>query len=200
MGRETAPSRANACRFDPPTRRIAAIAALVLALPLAMGWKITGTRVEERPYPIAGRTHAELVGSVRRHGPMGAYGVGIIDFHPHFETAARNGRCVVSSAETGLTVQLRIPEWRGDKAAPARVQRVARNFQRAVRAHELQHVAIAKRYQSAMTAALRRLKPADNCWKLRTAARELIAAIKKQHLGAQRAFDRRTLKQIRRLL
>jgi predicted secreted Zn-dependent protease len=203
LGREKMVGWAQAVsRGESRGRKVVGRLVAVLAiLPLAGGWgSITGTRVDERFYPISGRSFAELVSSVRMGGPMGAYGMGVIDFYPRFETRTEKGACRVVSADTGLTVSLSLPEWRGPGDAPNSVLRKARHFERAIRAHELQHVEIAKRYQRLITASLKRLKPETNCWDLRSRANDLIAALKKQHLAAQRGFDRRSFKQIRRLL
>ena len=140
------------------------ITGVLVAVPLVSGWAVTGTRVDTKYYPISGRNFAELVSSVRQHGPMGAYGMGIIDFHPRFETRVEDGKCSVFSAETGLAVSLKLPEWRGPRDAPRSVERVARHFERAIRAHELQHVEIARRYQRLITSALKKMKPEANCW------------------------------------
>jgi predicted secreted Zn-dependent protease len=182
-------------------RAVIRAAALACAVPLLCGWGATGTRIDTSYYPVSGRSHQELVGSVRRYGPGGfAYGLGVIDFHPRFDTRFESGKCRIAAADTGLTVALRLPEWRGPADAPGGVTRAAQRFARAIRQHELQHVEIARRYQRLMTAELKRLKPDRNCWSLASAARELIARLKRQHLAAQRAFDRRSHKQIRRQL
>lgn len=181
-----------------PLARAAALAGSVLLLG---GWGPTGTRIDTAYYPISGRSHAELVGSVRRYGPGGfAYGMGIIDFHPSFDTGWRDGKCRIVTAETGLTVSLRLPEWRGPADAPGRVLQTARRFASEVRRHEMQHVDIARRYQRAMTARLLKLPAEASCWSLAASARALVERLKKDHLAAQRAFDRRSHRQIMRLL
>jgi len=181
--------------------RVVRILALLAALPALGGWgAVTGTHVDEQYYPISGRSFAELVSSIRQHGPMGGYGRGIIDFHPRFETHSEKGLCRVVGADTGLTISLSLPAWRGPDNAPGHVLRRARHFERAIRAHELQHVEIAKRHQRLMTASLARLKPEASCWNVRARANDLIVALKRQHLAAQRGFDRRSFRQISRLL
>jgi predicted secreted Zn-dependent protease len=176
------------------------VAAAGLALLLAGG--SVETRIDIDSYPISGRTHAELVGSVKLHAPMGGrvYGIGFIDFDPRFETKSDKGVCRVVAAETGLKVELRVPEWRGGSDAPKGVARVARNFERVIRAHEMHHVAIAKGYQRRISAAVKALKPDRSCWTLRDRAEALILRLKAQHRDAQRAFDRRTWRQLARLL
>jgi predicted secreted Zn-dependent protease len=173
-----------------------------LTVPLLAGWKVTGTKVRYAYYPVSGRSHAEIVSSVRRFAPMRgrAYGIGFIDFHPDYDMRSSKGACRVIRAETGLSISLKLPEWKGPADAPRSAARLGRHFERAIRSHELQHVRIAERYARAISSALPKLKPAENCWALRRAAYDLIKRFKRQHIGAQKAFDRRTLKQIRRLL
>jgi predicted secreted Zn-dependent protease len=180
--------------------RLVRLAAAICALPLLSGWMVSGTRIDTRFYPISGRSLAELASSVRQHGPMGSYGMGVIDFYPRFQTRLEGGTCRIASAATGLAISLHLPQWKGPDDAPRSVRRVAGRFERAIRRHELQHVAIAKRYTALMTAGLKKLKPEASCWSLRSKAAELIAALKKRHLAAQRGFDRRSRMQIRRLL
>lgn len=186
------------------SRRFAWAAARVAAAGLALliaGGSVE-TRIDIEAYPISGRTHAELVGSVKLHAPMGGrvYGIGFIDFDPRFETRSEMGVCRVAAADTGLKVELRVPEWRGGSDAPKGVARVARNFERVIRAHEMHHVAIAKSYQKRIAAAVKALKPEKSCWALRDRAEALIQRLKAQHRDAQRAFDRRTWRQLARLL
>lgn len=99
-----------------------------------------------------------------------------------------------------LSIHLKLPEWKGPNDAPRAAVRLGRHFERAIRSHELQHVKIAERYARAMSAELRRLKPEKDCWALRGKANDLIRKVKAQHLASQKAFDRRTFKQIKRLL
>ena len=65
---------------------------------------------------------------------------------------------------------------------------------------EMQHVQIARRYAGLMQQKLKKLPPEGNCWTLSSNARKLIADLKRQHVWAQKRFDERTRKQIRRLL
>ena len=183
-------------------RSIVAGALLALAAPLLSGWKVTGTNVHYAYYPVSGRSHAEIVRSVRRFAPKGgyAYGLGFIDFHPDYDITAKDGACRVSRAETGLTIKLKLPEWKGPQDAPRKAARLGRHFEKTIRQHELQHVKIAERYARKISRHLRKLKPAKNCWDLRRSAHDLIKRAKRQHIESQKAFDRRTLKQIRRLL
>jgi predicted secreted Zn-dependent protease len=174
----------------------------ILTVPLLSAWKVTGTKVSYAYYPVSGRNHAEIVRSVRRFAPNAgrAYGIGFIDFYPDYEIASERGKCRVRNADTGLSIQLKLPEWKGPKDAPRSAVRLGQHFERAIRSHELQHVKIAERYARTMSRELLKLKPQENCWTLRRNASELIKKIKRQHIDSQKAFDRRTFKQIKRLL
>ncbi|WP_127521144.1 DUF922 domain-containing protein [Mesorhizobium sp. Z1-4] len=187
----------------PGLRRAAsAFLIAVMVVPLLSGWKVTGTKVRHAYYPVSGRNHTEIVRSVRRFAPMSgrAYGLGIIDFYPDYDMRSKDGACRITRADTGLSITLKLPEWKGPKDAPRSAARLGRHFERVIRQHELQHVKIAERYARKMSSDLKRLKPESNCWAVRRKAYDLIKSLKKQHIDAQRAFDRRTLKQIRRLL
>lgn len=177
------------------------LSALVV-VPLLSGWKVTGTKVRHAYYPVSGRNHTEIVRSVRQFGPNAgrAYGLGIIDFYPDYDMRMKDGACRVTRAETGLSITLKLPEWKGPKDAPRSATRLGRHFERVIKQHELQHVKIAERYARKISSDLKKLKPEKTCWAMRSKAYDLIKVIKKQHINAQRAFDRRTLKQIKRLL
>lgn len=183
-------------------RIVVGLVVAALAVPVLSGWKVTGTQVRYAYYPVSGKNHAEIVRSVRRFAPRGgrAYGIGFIDFYPDYDMRQKDGQCRVTKAETGLSIKLKLPEWKGPKDAPRAAARLGRHFERAIRRHEMQHVKIAERYARIMTRDLKKLKPEKNCWALRRTARDLIRKIKKQHVGSQKAFDRRTFKQIKRLL
>ncbi|MBO6717453.1 MAG: DUF922 domain-containing protein [Rhizobiaceae bacterium] len=181
-----------------------AVALIIAALtvPLLSGWRVTGTNVRYAYYPVSGRNHAEIVRSVRRFAPRNgyAYGMGFIDFHPDYDVTSRRGECRITRADTGLSIHLKLPEWRGPDDAPASAVRLGRRFERSIRDHEMQHVRIAERYARQMSRSLMGIKGQENCWALRREARDVIASVKRAHLAAQKAFDRRTLRQIRRLL
>lgn len=152
-------------------------------------------------YTVSGNSHAEIVASVKRNGPRNgfAYGIGFIDFLPRYGTALRDGLCRVDRAEVGLRIHLRLPRWDGG-GAPRTAARIATRFVRAIERHEMQHAAIARRYAARMKALLARLSPEQSCWMLRARAEETLARLKKEHAAAQRAFDVRTNRQIKRLL
>ncbi len=188
-------------RGRPP--RLGLAAAAVAAVPLLAGWGSFGDKgvhIENSYYPLSGLTHQELLKAVRFHGPGGGldYGLSVIDFFPDYRVETGQGGCRVVSAATGLRVQVHLPEWR-DAARP-RAPGLAARFIRAVTAHEMHHVAIAKHYALLMTTALARLKPTQNCWDLRRNAEDVIRTVEKRHYDAQRAFDDRSHRQIRRLL
>jgi predicted secreted Zn-dependent protease len=188
----------------PRTRRaFVRIAALAACIPLFGGWA-KGSHVEivSRYYSIHGASHAELVASVRRNGPKGgrAYGIGYIDFFPRYRTEPGIAGCRIVEAEVGLRVELELPRWDGAEGGPAKVANFGRRFARAIEAHEMEHVRIARSYAGRMRSALLRLKPDASCWSLSSRAEELIGNLKKRHVESQKAFDRRVNKQIKRLL
>lgn len=179
------------------------IAALAVCVPLFGGW-VKGSNVEivSRYYSIHGASHAELVASVRRNGPKGgrAYGIGYIDFFPRYRTEPGADGCRIVEADVGLRVELELPRWEGVEGGSAKIANLARRFARAIEAHEMEHVRIARSYAGRMRTALLRLKPDTSCWSLRSRAEDLIGDLKKRHIESQKAFDRRVNKQIRRLL
>lgn len=184
-------------------RRWLLAAALLLGAVLpSQGWADEGTEITRRYYAISGRSRAELLASVRRNAPRAgsAYGIGFIDFHPRYTLAPIAEGCRVDTATVGLRIVLRLPRWNGAKDAPRAVKRLAARFERAITAHEMQHVRIAKHHARRMARQIARLKPAENCWRLRRAAQAVIARHKKAHRASQAAFDRRTRKAIKRLL
>lgn len=183
-------------------RFVIAVLTAVLAVPVLAGWRITGTKIRYAYYPVSGKNHAEILRSVRRFAPRAgrAYGIGFIDFYPDYDFSAKSGACRVTRADTGLSIQLKLPEWKGPNDAPRAAVRLGRHFERSIRQHELQHVKIAESYARRMSRELLKLKPEESCWGLRRKAGDLIKRVKQHHINAQKAFDRRTFKQIKRLL
>ena len=200
--------RANSWKLLPATsgggatRRVPTLAAAIIATLAAVPAAAGGVEIVTRYYAVTGRSHAELVASVRRNAPRagGAYGIGFIDFSPRYTTAIDNGKCRIVDAQVGVRVALTLPQWRDPGDAPRAVFRHATGFVRAIERHEREHAAIAGRYARMMTTRLLRLQPDGDCWTLRESAEALIREVKKQHGASQRAFDLRTKTQIRRLL
>lgn len=184
-------------------RHIGRMAVLPVIVPLLGGWaKGSDVEIVSRYYSIHGASHAELVASVRRNGPKGgqAYGIGYIDFFPRYRTEPGAGGCRIVRPEVGLRIVLELPRWDSDKGGPPRIAGFARRFARAIEAHEMEHVRIARSYAARMRTALARLKPDASCWSLASRAAKLIGDLKMRHVESQGAFDRRVNKQIKRLL
>lgn len=184
-------------------RAFARISALAVCVPLFGGWtKSSDVEIVSRYYSIHGASHAELVASVRRNGPKGgqAYGIGYIDFFPRYRTEPGAAGCRITGVEVALRIVLELPKWDGAEGGTAKVASVARRFARAIEAHEMEHVRIARSYAGRMRTALLRLKPDASCWSLTSRAEDLIGDLKKRHVESQKAFDRRVNKQIKRLL
>ena len=186
------------CQLGPPFRLVVLCVCLVL-LP---GWTIKGTQIDKSYYRLTAATRTDLIRAVRRSAPRAgtAYGMAIIDFYPDLRIRAQDGLCRVISASVGLRIKIRLPKWSRDPSTPRSVDRLGRRFERVVTAHEMQHVAIAKRYARDMERRLSRLSAGKDCWELRKRARDLIRTVKARHLDAHRRFDNRTRRQIRRLL
>lgn len=185
-----------------PPRWLLAAGLLLVAIAPSASWAGDDTRITRRYYAISGQSRAELLASVRRNAPRAgsAYGIGFIDFDPRYTFTPHARGCRVGKATVGLRIVLRLPRWNGAKDAPRSVRRLAARFERAITAHEMQHVRIAKRHARRMARQIARLKPAENCWTLRQTAQTLIARHKKAHRASQAAFDRRTRTAIKRLL
>ncbi len=201
--RRAAARKLNGIQWRPsPLHRGIDLILLIAALPVLAGFTVKGVKIEKSYYPISGASHAELVSAVRRNGPRAgrAYGLGIIDFFPDYRTSRIDGECRISDANVGLRAQIRLPQWRGEQKSPRSVIRTAKHFESVINAHEMQHVRIAERYAKLIEQRLRKLPAEKSCWAISARARGLIADIKRQHIAAQRNFDNRTRKQIRRLL
>lgn len=183
-------------------RRLLTLVLILLVVPVLGGFSIKGVKVEKSYYRISGKSHGELVKTVRRNAPRAgrAYGLGIIDFFPNYRTRKTDGKCRIIHGEVGLRVKLRLPQWHGQSGTPRRVVRIAKRFERVIDAHEAQHVKIARRYARLMKQRLLKLPSDNSCWALRSKARDMIRLLKRQHIAAHKRFDNRTRKQIRRLL
>ena len=186
----------------PVIRRFIVSIVVMACVPVLCGFTVKGVNVEKSYYRISGKSHGELKKTVRRNAPRAgrAYGLGIIDFFPRYQTRRIDGNCRITQAEVGLRIKLRLPQWQGDSATPRKVARIAKRFERVIDAHEMQHVKIARRYARLMKRELLKLPVEKSCWALRGNARSRIKDVKIRHIWAHRRFDNRTRKQIRRLL
>jgi predicted secreted Zn-dependent protease len=178
------------------------VAAALAALVLLTAWTPDPLRIEKSHYTIHATSRADLLNAVRRSGPRAgtAYGLATIDFHPRIRTERSGTKCRIVSVKVGLSIWMRLPRWDRTRKAPATVSRVALAFERAVEAHEMQHVAIARAHARNMERRLSTLSSDPSCWRLRARADRLIAELKRAHAVAQRRFDDRTRRQIKRLL
>lgn len=153
-------------------------------------------------YGFTGVSKSDIKASVSRNGPNGgtAWGQSIIDFAPEWRTEEQNGICRLTGVRVGLTVSMKLPQWRPGFGKPAIVPAHARRFMSGIERHENGHVAIARRYAAELTRRLSVLRSSDGCWPLRSMANAEREAIKPRHLAAHRAYDARTRMVLKALL
>ena len=101
----------------------------------------------------------------------------------------RDGRCRITSNQTRLQAEITLP--RLVTSDPA----VRRRFDRyldALRAHEMEHVAIARRYGRRIDEGIRRLPQMSSCAALSRAANALGENLLREAGAAEREMDRQT--------
>lgn len=101
----------------------------------------------------------------------------------------RDGRCRITSNQTRLQVEITLP--RLVSSDPA----VRRRFDRylgALRAHEMEHVAIGRRYARRIDEGIRRLPQMTSCAALSRAANTLGEKLLQEAVAAEREMDRQT--------
>ncbi|MCR9136779.1 MAG: DUF922 domain-containing Zn-dependent protease [Alphaproteobacteria bacterium] len=190
------------------SRRLAAINRIIagltagLAVIFLAGCAVTGTQIDKRSYTVHGETRADLKRDIRRRGPKGgsAYGLAVISFYPVYKLAESKGVCRVTSAEIGLHVVLTVPKWRGSKPANGKVSGAWRRFSSYVRYHEGVHEKIARDYARRMKSSLKKMASSRGCAELRRRVDARIKSLKRRHLRAQQAFDKREKNRIKHLI
>lgn len=173
-----------------------------LAVIVLSGCAVTGTKIDKRSYSVYGETAAELKRDIRRRGPKGgsAFGLAVISFYPVYKVAESKGVCRVTSAEVGVHIVLTEPKWRGSKPAGGKVAGTWRRFSAYVRYHEGVHAKIARDYARRMKSTLKQMRSARGCADLRRKAQARIKSMKRRHLNAQQAFDKREKRRIKHLI
>lgn len=173
-----------------------------LAAALLSACAVTGTQIDKRSYAVYGETTADLKRDIRRRGPKGgsAFGLAVISFYPVYQVAQNKGVCRVTSAEVGLRIVLTEPKWRGSKPARGKVAGTWRRFSKYVHYHEGVHARIARDYARRMKTTLRKVSSSRGCAEVRSKAQRRIKDLKRRHLDAQKAFDRREKKRVKHLI
>ncbi len=156
--------------------------------------------VRETYYYVHGSTVDEMNKVIRANAPRGgrSRGMGFIDFDRSYTVAQKDGVCRIDAAKVATRVTLILPKWRPGSKPEGRVARKWRALERLIRDHEYKHVRIAQRYGRLMESRLSKLKSQDGCWSLNAEAEKVIQATIRQHVAAQRDFDRRELKRFGR--
>lgn len=173
-----------------------------LLLAFAAAANAAEVRIDRRYYAVTGKDRAGVAAAVRFNGPRGgsAFGLAFIDFSPEWKVEFRGASCRVVAADVGLDISIILPRWEGRETAPPAVAAHARRFERAIERHEMQHVAIARRYAAEMRNRLLRLPARAQCHEVRAAGKAAIEEVKRRHLAAQRRFDAGSHKGLKRLL
>lgn len=101
----------------------------------------------------------------------------------------RDGRCRITSNQTRLQVEITLPRLvSSDPAVRSRFDR----YLDALRAHEMEHVAIGRRYARRIDEGIRRLPQMTSCAALSRAANTLGEKLLQEAVAAEREMDRQT--------
>ena len=101
----------------------------------------------------------------------------------------RDGRCRITSNLTRLQVEITLPRLvSSDPAVRSRFDR----YLDALRAHEMEHVAIGRRYARRIDEGIRRLPQMTFCAALSRAANTLGEKLLQEAVAAEREMDRQT--------
>ena len=179
--------------------RIAGLVAVALACAVSIS-TAAPEGVRETYYLVHGSTVEEMNKVIRSNAPRGgrSRGMGFIDFDRSYKVAQKDGVCRIDAARVETRIKLILPKWQPGSKPAGGVAQKWRALERLIRDHEYKHVRIARRYGRIMEARLSKLKSQDGCWSLNAEAEKVIQATIRQHIAAQREFDRRELKRFGR--
>ena len=142
-------------------------------------------------YPVIGGRADELLDSMRRNGPKGYWGFTRADYRWRFQFAASAGTCRATSVTITETIEVTLPDWTNESAGPACLRANWRRMVEALRAHEMQHVAMWRPARARIEAAIRATAP-SSCTgfaeQANAAARRVIAEVQAEN----DAFDRKS--------
>ena len=147
--------------------------------------------VKERSYPVRGKTIAELgEGTHRIEGKWAAFTRWQVSWA--YTWLRRGASCQVTSAETELTVTVRMPKWKRPKRVDGHVaaewERVYGNLLK----HELGHVTIALQGADAIDDKLDAGLSAKTCKQVARKADAKASVIFKRYNQANRRYDKDT--------
>ena len=116
-----------------------------------------------------------------------------VSFQPRATYLESEGSCQAADPAVDLTVVLTFPEWDTASNDPRAAEAFGRMLSY-LRAHEAQHVLIARQYRQEMVEAITDLPAQSTCEAMRATIAEAAAGVNELQIAAQRAFDRKERK------
>lgn len=153
-------------------------------------------------YSVHGENSTGLVRSVKAHAPRAgkAYGLTEITFLPVYDLEKDGGRCRARNVQVELALKITLPQWSKGKEKPRRISGLFNRFEDYIRGHELQHVAIARRFSRQTAKQIGTMSSADGCARLERDIATFMKSQKARHLLLHKAFDKREARRVRSLL
>ena len=172
---------------------VAAFWLLTQAAPPA--WAELQESIRTRHYTADHRPGTTLLSSLNRHSPIRqdgqvfhAYTAWNIQWNFRW-WEERDGRCRITSNRTSLQAEITLPQLNtGDPA----VRRRFDLYLLALRAHEMEHVKIARDYGRRIDEGILRLPQMPSCTALTRAANGLGESLMREAAAAEREMDRQT--------
>jgi len=155
-------------------------------------------------YNVTGSNGREIFKSMLANGPKlggprGGHALATTEYDydvKNIDVEIIRGRCIAKDLDVEVRVKYTYPRWRGSRKASNETRSAWRNFDKAVKWHEKQHVKIATEYAKDYEKVLRkmRLRTSSGCGRSSLSARIRATSAALRHNRKQKMFDRRDLR------
>lgn len=177
---------------------VAFVAGLITALPTSQAHAEVIFKQEIKFFDVRGETSQEIFKDFQKKSPVkskGQYdatlGVAAIQITPKAEYEVRGRRCHAKNPRIVTDVVIHLPKWVNyGQADPFSKQTWDDLFEK-IKAHELQHAAIAKDYAKRMDKKIESHLSRSSCKSIERALQRASGRLLKKHDAAQRRFDRK---------
>lgn len=172
------------------------IAVLILGLATVVGAEPT-IMIDYDYYDIEGQTADELREQMNIYGVVWSNG-NIYDAYTgwnvkwHYQYRLINEGCSISSVETTLYVDFRLPRWKNYSDGPSGLKRKWDAYMRSLRRHEDGHKKIGLTAAAEIERSLIEMEPAATCDDMAERANKLGRRILAEYAEKEKAYDART--------
>ena len=153
--------------------------------------------VSKRSYSVSGNTVQEVVRSMKRNGPHsenhGRRALGLADFRHRVSLKLKSdgNLCRVEQAKVRVRAWYIVPKLRKSASLRGAHLKRWRRISGMIDRHELQHIALYRRFANELHSGLRKLAAGPDCRYVRNKAKTLEKRLIKRNASRNRHYDRR---------